>query len=89
MTIVHPTELIKQEWYYTLLPLFNSTHKGNDIVVPQDAVVKVDYIFTGYEAVSLRKRTGGLYGKDIKFSELQGKLREVYKNEHKHHRGTR
>lgn len=89
MTIVHPTELLKQECYYTLLPLFNRTHKGTEIVVPQGVVVKVDYIFTSYEDVSLRKHTGGLYGKDIKFSELQGKLREVYKNEHKHHRGTR
>lgn len=89
MTIVHPTELIKHNWYYTLLPLFNRTYKGTEIVVPQYAVVQVDYIFTRYEDVSLRKHTGGLYGKDIKFSELQGKLREVYKNEHKHHRGTR
>lgn len=74
MTIVHPTELIKQNWYYTLLPLFNSTHKVNEIVVPQDIVVKVDYIFTGYKDVSLRNHTGSLYSKDIKFSELQGKL---------------
>lgn len=87
MTIVHPTELIKQKWYCTLLPLFHSTHKGNEIIVPQGAIVKVDYIFKGHEYVSLINHTGGLYSKDIKFSELQGKLRDVYKNEHKHHRG--
>lgn len=89
MTIVHPTELIKQKWYYTLLPLFSSPHKGYDIVVPQDALVKVNYIFTNYEDVSLTSSAGRLYSKDIKLSELQGKLRNVYKNEHKHHRGIR
>lgn len=87
MTIVRPTELIKQKWYYTLLPLFCSTHKGNEIIVPQGTIVKVKFIFTDYEDVSLRGTSGGLYSKHIKFSELQGKLRDVYKNEHKHHRG--
>lgn len=42
MTIVHQTELIKQKWYCTLLPLFRSTHKGNEIIVPQGAIVKTN-----------------------------------------------
>ena len=74
------TRLRLKYWYVSIR---NILRDEDEIIIPKDTLVQVDYIFKVFQEISFRYPNGKLVKQDLKFNELDSAFRLLYINEFK------
>ena len=74
------TRLRLKYWYVSIRNILGDK---DDIIIPKDTLVQVDYIFKVFQEISFRYPNGKLVKQDLKFNELDSAFRLLYINEFK------
>ena len=68
---------------YCYVSIRNIIGDKDDIIIPKDTLVQVDYIFKVFKEISFRHTNSKLIKQDLKFNELDSAFRLLYTNEFK------
>lgn len=78
--IIHDCLNIKVGKYYVVL---SDLYRSGDIVVYTGTVIKASYHYDSFEEWQFKDNRGKLFSSDIRYKDLSGKIRTLYKNEMK------
>ena len=81
MYVINTATRLRIKNYY--VSIRNILGDKDDIIIPKDTLVQVDYIFEVFNEISFRYPNGELVKQDLKFNELDSAFRIPYINEFK------
>ena len=81
MYVINPATRLRLKYYYVSIRDILSDE--DEIIIPKDTLVQVDYIFKVFNEISFRYPNGKLIKQDLKLNELDSAFRLLYINEFK------
>lgn len=81
MYVINTATRLRIKYYY--VSIRNILGYKDEIIIPKDTLVQVDYIFKVFQEISFRYPNGKLVKQDLKFNELDSAFRLLYINEFK------